>query len=186
MIRSSILTLAMAALLPAVTLTAGSGDRGQVVSVREDQGVYLVEARFAVSRPAAVAFAVLTDYEQIPRFMPDVRKSTVLERGDRRAVVEQEASARFMMFVKRVHLVLDVHEDEGIIRFQDRCGKSFTRYEGTWQIGQDGEGAALTYRLTAQPSFDVPEFLLKRLLKRDAREMIERLRAEIASRSPAQ
>jgi len=35
------------------------------------------------------------------------------------------------------------------------------------------------YELTAKPSFDVPAFLLKRLLQRDAREMIRRLQNEM-------
>jgi len=41
----------------------------------------------------------------------------------------------------------------------------------------------VTYELSAKPSFDVPEFLLKRLLKRDASQMIERLKAEVAARA---
>ena len=52
--------------------------------------------------------------------MPDVRTSSVLERGDGRAVIEQEAVAHFMMFSKRVHLVLEVQEEAGSIRFRDR------------------------------------------------------------------
>jgi hypothetical protein len=40
-----------------------------------------------------------------------------------------------------------------------------------------------SYRLSATPSFDIPEFLLKRLLKRDASQMIRRLQAEIVARS---
>jgi hypothetical protein len=39
----------------------------------------------------------------------------------------------------------------------------------------------ISYRLTATPRFDVPNWLLSRLLKRDAVEMIERLRAEIVA-----
>ena len=101
-------------------------------------GIYTVAATFTVPQAASFALAVLTDYDQIPRFMPDVRTSTVLERGDDRTVVEQEAVARFMMFSKRVHLVLEVHEEPGTIRFRDRCGKSFARYEGVWTITESG------------------------------------------------
>ena len=42
------------------------------VTVREERGVYLVSARFHVSEPPAIALAVLTDDENIPRFLPDV------------------------------------------------------------------------------------------------------------------
>jgi len=153
------------------------------VTVTEDNGVYSVAATFTVPQPGAFALAALTDYAQIPRFMPEVRTSNVLERADDRAVVEQEAVARFTMFSKRVHLVLEVHEDRGTIRFRDRCGKSFARYEGVWTIAERDGKTHVTYELSAKPSFDVPEFLLKRLLKRDASQMIERLKAEIESRA---
>jgi hypothetical protein len=115
--------------------------------------------------------------------MPEVLTSNVLERTDDGVVVEQEAIARFMMFSKRVHLVLELREDRGTIRFRDRCGKSFARYEGIWTIVERDGSTHITYELSAKPSFDIPEFLLKRLLKRDANQMIERLKAEIGARA---
>ena len=41
---------------------------------------------------------------------------------------------------------------------------------------------AIAYDLAVKPSFSVPEFVLRRLLKRDAAQMIERLQEEIAAR----
>ena len=99
-------------------------------------------------------------------------------------MIEQEAVARFLMFSRRIQLRLEVRETPGTIHFQDRYGKSFTRYEGVWTIAEQNGRTIITYGLAADPSFDVPEFLLKRLLKRDAGEMIERLKAEITRRTP--
>jgi ribosome-associated toxin RatA of RatAB toxin-antitoxin module len=152
------------------------------VTVREAGGVYTVTATFATPQPAAVAHAVLTDYEAIPRFMPDVRTSRILERSDGRVVVEQEAVAKVLFFSKTVHLVLEVQEALASIAFRDRCGSSFIRYEGRWTLRDQGGRAQVAYELTAQPAFDVPGFLLSRLLKRDADRMIARLRQEIAAR----
>ena len=101
---------------------------------------------------------------------------------DEGLISEQEAVARFLMFSKRVHLILDIEETPLAIAFRDRCGQSFERYEGMWLMSENGVGTRITYRLTAKPMFDVPAWLLSRLLKRDAAEMIERLRAEIAAR----
>ena len=159
------------------------GSPQQVVSVRENSGVYSVIARFRVPQPASVVLSVLTDYEQIPRFMPNVDRSVVLERGSGSAVVEQEAISRFMMFSRRVQLVLEIVEAPDALHFRDRSGRSFARYEGTWRVCEEANGTQITYELTAQPSFDVPEFVLKRLLKRDSAEMIQKLRHEIAVRS---
>ncbi|HMF59009.1 MAG TPA: SRPBCC family protein [Vicinamibacterales bacterium] len=153
------------------------------VTVREEAGVYRVAARFEVAQPASVARAVLTDYEQIPRFMPDVKTSIVRERFPDGVIVEQEAVAHMLMFSKRIHLLLEVHMDDHSVRFRDSSGRSFEQYEGAWTLVQHDRRTVITYELTARPCFDVPEFLLTRLLKRDSREMIERLRTEMDARS---
>jgi hypothetical protein len=49
-------------------------------------------------------------------------------------------------------------------------------------MAENHGGTKISYRLTATPRFDVPNWLLSRLLKRDAVDMIARLRAEIANR----
>src|SRR6266487_6619464 len=105
----------------------------RIVTVHEDHGVYSVAARFQVPQSPALALAVLTDYEQIPRFMPGVETSIVLERASGLVIVEQEAVSHLMMFSKRVHLVLEITEGADSLRFRDRSGSSFARYEGTWQ-----------------------------------------------------
>ena len=156
---------------------------GLQVTVREEQGVYRVSAQFPVSGSPSVALNVLTDYEQIPRFMPDVRSSLVRERSGGRVVVEQEAVARMMMFSKRIYLLLEVRTDADGVHFRDSSGRSFTRYEGAWRLRQQDDVTLVRYDLSAVPRFDVPSFLLTRLLKRDATRMIERLQTEIAQRA---
>lgn len=179
------MVLATASLLIALSGAMAQAGPAPTVTVRDERGRYTVSARFHVAKPPAVALAVLTDYENIPRFLPDVTSSVVRERSDTRVVVEQEAVSRMMMFSKKVHLVLEILQDAGEIRFRDRCGRSFETYEGAWRVVANGAGSDVTYELTAKPSFDVPEFLLKRLLKRDAIRTIERLTIEIGSRAPA-
>jgi hypothetical protein len=155
------------------------------IAVTEEQGVYRVRARFEVPQSPAVALAVLKDYEHIPRFMPDMRLSVVRERNGAHVVVEQEAQAKMMMFSRRVHLVLDIHEETDALRFTDVSGRSFSHYAGEWHVAPLAAGSTLSYELTARPAFSVPGFVLSRLLKRDATQMIERLRDEIAARPPA-
>jgi carbon monoxide dehydrogenase subunit G len=156
-----------------------------VVSVQDQDGAYVVWAQFTVAERADVVRAVLTDYEQIPRFMPGVRMSRIVERSPGHVRIQQEAVSRFMMFSRQIHLLLDVSETLDIIQFRDRGGKSFIHYEGAWTIADRGDRTEIQYALTAVPAFDVPGFLLRRLLDRDARTMIEGLRSEIAARAGA-
>lgn len=151
------------------------------VVVTENGGVYSVSATFTVPQGRATAIAVLLDFERIPDYMPDMVKSTVIGRSSNGVIVEQAANARFMMFSKRVHLVLEVVEQGGVIRFRDRCGKSFESYEGSWTVVEGPAGTAITYALAAKPAFDVPGFVLRRLMKRDASQLIAQLTRAIAN-----
>ena len=136
--------LRRAAAVTTMCLVAASGAAGQSrpdadVSVREtSKGVYQVEARFEVAEPAAAVWAVLTDYANIPRFVKDVRVSIVRERSEGHARVEQEAVSSFMMFSRRVHLLLAIAEDGDVLSFRDECGRSFTQYTGSWRAYKRG------------------------------------------------
>lgn len=181
--------LTTAGLVTLATLLTGTSAPAEIIGggdlrVRQEAGLYAVSARFDVPQAPALALAVLTDYEQIPRFMPDVTSSIVRRRFPGGAVVEQEAVARLMMFSRRIHLILEVQSDRDSVRFRDTCGRSFSRYAGTWRLEPTaGGGTSIRYELEARPSFDVPGFVLSRVLRRDAGRMIGHLRTELTGRS---
>jgi carbon monoxide dehydrogenase subunit G len=162
---------------------ASNGMAAPAIDVRHDDGTYRVTATFLIDEAPPAAFAVLTDYERIPEFMPDVRSSVIRERADGHALIEQEAHPRLLMFSKKVHLLLDVTETADRVAFVDRSGRSFVSYVGHWQLAGEASGTRITYQLAARPAFDVPSFVLTRLLRKNAGEMIARLRAEIAARA---
>jgi ribosome-associated toxin RatA of RatAB toxin-antitoxin module len=178
-----LLAAAAAAFLLVTVGAANAEDASKLLSVREQQGSYTVAARFLVNAPSSVVMSVLTDYERIPRFMPDVRTSIVRQRMEGRAVVEQEAVSSVMLFSKRLHLVLEIQERSDALVFRDVCGTSFTRYEGAWRLASADSQTEITYELSATPTFDVPGFMLKRLLRRDSAQMIEALTREISARA---
>ncbi|MEO5824875.1 MAG: SRPBCC family protein [Gemmatimonadales bacterium] len=174
----------MAAVLLAVAsgLAHGQTVGRPAVTIGRDGTSYTVAAAFTVPQPVSTVLEVLSDYEGIPRFMPDIKKSIVLERTEARTVVEQEAVSRVMLFSKRVYLMLEVHRDHDTLRFRDISQRSFRRYEGAWQVTHHDGQTLIAYRLAADPSFTVPAFLIRRLLERDVHETIGRLRAEISRR----
>lgn len=156
----------------------------QSIEVRQPaDGLYAVSAHFDVPQSPAVVREVLTDYANLPRFVPDIRRSVIRDRTADGLRVEQEAVSKYMLFSKRVHVLLEVREEGNAITFKDQCGKSFERYEGAWHLTSGPAGTELRYELTAKPAFSVPQFLIGRVLERDAREMIDRLRAEMARRA---
>jgi carbon monoxide dehydrogenase subunit G len=170
------------AALVLTAMSAGAAEEQQTV-VSEDNGVYTVNASFTVVQSPAAAIAVLTDYEHLSRFMPGLQKSSVVGRTGSRVTVEQEAVAKFLAFSKQICLLLDIDESPLALKFTDRAGKSFTRYDGAWHVSTLHGRTLVSYTLVAKPAFSVPEFILSRLLKRDAGRMIGALQAEIGRRS---
>ena len=181
--RNALAAFLVLVLLAATVSVAATGNAPEI-TVREAEGVYSVGATFTVAAPVDAVWAVLTDYDNIPTFMPDVRRSRVLDRENGFVRVEQHAVASFMLFSRDLHLVLMIEEGPDVLRFGDTAGTSFRRYEGSWSLTPTADGTTVTYALNARPSFSVPGFVLRRLLDRDARVMIERLRTEIAARGP--
>jgi uncharacterized membrane protein len=95
--RSVVIGIGIVTALSSLAPLAGAqdGPSPPEVNVQEAHGTYSVRAGFHVLQPPSVVFAVLTDYEDIPRFMADIKTSKVLERSAGGAVVEQEGISRF-------------------------------------------------------------------------------------------
>jgi len=172
---------AFAAIVLAVLggLTATQAADAPSVQVRKDDARYVVTAQFEVAADPRAVLRVLGDYDEIPQFIPRVKRSVVTLRDGHHLVVEQTVAARLLMFSKELHLVLDVHEDGNSIEFRDTCNRSFDSYAGSWVVRPSSTGSRVVYELSATPSFDVPSLVLGRLLKRDSMEMIESLRHAI-------
>lgn len=167
----------------AATVRPALADERPDVAIGRDGDAYTVAARFRVPHPSALVLSVLSDYDDIPRFVPDVKKSAVIETRGAVRIVEQEAVSHVMMFSKRVRLQLVVEETSDSLTFRDQLGTSFARYEGRWNLAACPDGTIVSYRLVAEPSFSVPGFLIRRLLSRDAGDMIDSLRAEMDARA---
>ena len=181
LLATSLATAFVAVLAGAPTGQALRVHEAPAVMVHETDGIYIVNASFAVAAAPAAVLRVLTNYDAIPRVVPDVLTSVVVSRRGADLVVEQVAVSRLLFFSRTVQLRLHVRETSEGLEFSDVGRRSFALYEGGWRVKAQPWGSAVTYHLRAQPSFDVPEFLIKRVLKRDAGQMIDRLRKAMVS-----
>src|SRR5688572_22331792 len=106
---------------------------------RADDKAYTVEAAFEVTAEPGVVWGVLTDYEGITRFVSSIRQSTVKQREAGRVVLEQYGVGKAWIVSVPMHVVLDVREQGSrVLAFRDLCGRSFSTYEGQWEIAAAG------------------------------------------------
>jgi ribosome-associated toxin RatA of RatAB toxin-antitoxin module len=148
------------------------------VSIRTARdGEFITVAASAVMKvDQGVAWAVLSDYDHLARFIPDMKSSRVVSRDGNRIRVQQEGDVGFFFYREPVNMLLEVHEEppsritargiEGNIRGLE------TRYE----LRVLEAGIKLDYAGRFVPDFSIPPLigmpLMNRLIERRFRAMV--------------
>jgi carbon monoxide dehydrogenase subunit G len=158
-----------------------------VVTVEVDSaaGSCGVRGRFHVALPPPAAWAVVTDYDHIPEFVPSMVSSRTERQPDGRLLVRQTAKGGVFIFRRRVNVLLELEEEPGRrIGFRDVLGKDFKHYVGEWRIEADSLGTNVRYALEAEPK-SVPRALCRSVLRRTAKDLLQQVRVEILRRAAA-
>lgn len=129
-------------------------------------------------------WAVLTDYDQLSRFIPNLQTSRLLWRRGHVVGLEQEGAQSFMglRFKARVQLELTEHVAERRLSFVMSKG-DFRRFEGVWQIGQHAAGTTLLYELTVQGCVGMPIGLIEQRLREDLAANLRAVQREAQRRA---
>jgi len=178
---------AAAALLAVCWLVALTGPAAAEtpvdLTVTQHDGLYRVRGSFRVAANVDTAWAVITDYEGIPKFVKSVRAS-VVERGasgPRR--VNQEAVQKVLLFRKTVHVALEIEEDRPYrVGFKDALKRDFKLFEGAWTIEPGGDSLTVRYALDAEPVTQPPGIVGRMVMSGSAHDQLKQVRAEILRR----
>lgn len=184
--RAGAAAVAAALALFVATLAAAEdrdvATRPRVTVTSKGAGCYRIEGSFPVDAPAEVAWAVLTDYDNLPSFVSSLRSSTASRDDSGRLLVSQEAVGRLGPFSQSLRVVLEVTADAPArLAFRDVGGASFHSYAGTWTIEPQARGVRVTYVLDARPRSSPPLFG-RSVLAANARGLLDQVRREMLRR----
>jgi carbon monoxide dehydrogenase subunit G len=149
-----------------------------------DRDVYVVQATMHVEVPPALAWRVLTDYADMPRFMPDLLESraTTPTVGDT-VHVYQRGQLRIGPFSqaweaeRAVLLVPETSITSHLLR------GNMKRLDMETHLLPDGSGTRIDYRSTMQPDFWVPPLIGPAMMKRQVVRQLDALLAEMLRRT---
>ena len=163
---------------------AASADKGITLTLTRGTSGIALEGHFATAAPSSIAWNVLSDYDGIARFVTSMRSSHVVGRSSDTVFVDQQAVGRLLLFSHRLHTSLRIEEQpQTCIRFEDLLGRDFHSYRGEWRIESTIAGTTVIYRLEADPSFPIPDFVARGLFRSTARDLLSQVRAEIERRA---
>ena len=166
------------------SVSACSLDTIQQEMERLPQGTRRLAVRLRMNLDPTWLWAVLTDYANLSKFIPNLQTSRLLWRRANVVGLEQEGAQTFMglRFKARVQLELTEWLDQGRLSFVMIKG-DFRRFEGTWQIGHDPSGSTLLYELTVQGCVGMPIGLIEQRLREDLAANLRAVQQEALRRS---
>ena len=137
---------------------------------RLPHGVRRLAVQLRTPIKESLLWDVLTDYDKLSEFIPNLASSKVLERTGNRVRLNQVGSQQLLglRFSAQVQLELVEYRAEGQLQFHLLKG-DFRRFEGNWIMHELAEGTStsLLYELTVQGCIGMPVALIEQRLRDD-------------------
>jgi carbon monoxide dehydrogenase subunit G len=150
--------------------------RGEAVEVR---------ARATIAAPVPLVWRVLTDYEDLPRFIPGIAKSIVRQRDGNRLLVEHTGEARFLFFSFPIEVTLEVTESPVEWVTSRAVGGNVRRMNARYDLSADGASGTVVLRYYGliEPDFALPPLIGVAAMRRTVEEQFTAMVGEIERRA---
>ena len=151
---------------------------------RMPMGVRRLAVQLRSSIPDQVFWDVLTDYENLSSFIPNLSSSELVKRFENTVQLRQVGCQQLLglRFSAQVLLELTEFRQEGQLRFHMLKG-DFRRFEGTWTMTPRSNGCSLVYELTVQGCIGMPIALIEERLRDDLTSNLRSVEQEAIRRS---
>jgi ribosome-associated toxin RatA of RatAB toxin-antitoxin module len=122
-------------------------------------------ASVVIPAPVEKVWQVITDYERLADFVPNLTSSKLLPHPAGKIRLEQIGAQCFLRFKFCARVVLEMSE-----QFPHKVGFAmtegdFNQFEGAWQLSATAEGTHLSYDLSVKPPRAMPAALIEHHLR---------------------
>lgn len=163
------------------------GQKVEVIVKRiHDETVSFYDVRvdgFVRATPQQI-WKVLTDYDAMHIFVPDLTSSKVISRNGNEVIVAQEGKASFLFISKKIHLVLRVTEQPFSRIDIALVSGNMKQYASHWDllpITREGvfAGTRISYFGKLEPDFFAPSLFGSSMVETSVKKMVEAMIVEI-------
>lgn len=158
--------------------TAAAAQDVRVETTREGEFVR-VAASAKLPPNLRVAWEVLSDYDHLAQFIPDIRSSRVVSRDGDSVVVEQKGEIGFFFYEQPIDVtLLVIEEPQRRITARATAG-NIRELETRYELQAADAGLRLVYSGRFIPSFSVPPLIgmaiMRHLIERRFRAMVDEI-----------
>nr|WP_229212312.1 SRPBCC family protein [Duganella sp. HH105] len=149
--------------------------------------MYEVDATGTVAAPLPKVWRILTGYERMAEFVPDMESCKVLSRNGNEVIVEQFGVARFLFMTKSIHLIVRATEQPMSSIDISLISGDMKHYESHWELIPVPEtgGTKVVYSGKLIPNFYVPGILGAKMIRGDIERMMSAVLARLDRREDA-
>jgi ribosome-associated toxin RatA of RatAB toxin-antitoxin module len=150
----------------------------------DGQKMYEVDATGTVAAPLPKVWKILTNYERMADFVPDMESCKVLSRNGNEVTIEQFGVARFLFMTRAIHLVVRATEQPMSSIDIALVSGDMKHYESHWELIPVPEtgGTRVVYSGRLMPNFYVPGILGANMVRGDIERMMGAVLARIDRR----
>ena len=146
----------------------------------ERKGEYItVNASARMQVDARIAWEVLSDYDHLAQFIPDMKSSRVVSRSGDRVLVEQKGDFGFFFYRQPVDVTLEVLEQPQRRIDARRIAGNIRDLQTRYELEASDAGVKLDYTGRFIPEFSVPPLfgmpMVRRVVERRFRAMVEEI-----------
>lgn len=155
------------------------------VEIRRDGDTFRIDATLFAPVPVELAWEVLTDFEHMSQFVPNVRDSRIVSREGPRLTIVQHGLARFgpLDFAFESQRVVELSPRTQIVSRQVRG--NMRRLESVTRFTAADGGTKLDYHVDVEPGAWFPGALTERFLVHEIQEQFEMIVEEMLRRRQA-
>ena len=130
----------------------------------------------------SLAWSVMSDFDHMAEFLPDLNSSQVTEHSDNLLKVKQKGVARYGLFSSRFESIREIRlTPQSEIRAHG-VGGNIERMESVMQLHTESGGTRLTYHAEVTPGFWFPPFIGPALVRHQTAEQFSAMVQEMKRR----
>ncbi|MEY4730920.1 MAG: hypothetical protein RL020_2078 [Pseudomonadota bacterium] len=154
-----------------------------LINFERDGDLIKIDGHLILPYPPKLIFEVLTDYEHMHGYVPDMTSSRIVSKEETKLRVEQKGKSGIGPFKFKFEVVRDVEltpltEIKSIL-----VSGNFKSMRTSTKITPEGDNTKLDYFADMEPDFWVPPLIGSTILKRQVRRQFDAFVAELAKRS---
>lgn len=144
---------------------------------------FYVEASVEIAADVQLVWQVLTDYDDLPRFIPGLNSSRVISRSDNHVIIDQKGESQVLFFTFPMEVRLAAEEFPYRTITSYALAGNFKDMRNAYQLETNGAHVRLSYSGSMTPDFSVPPLIGTIAVRRNVERQFGAMVDEIERRS---